>query len=305
MPSSTQSRPVAVRGDPVVDRGAGTLGVEALTHQRGELRQRRQERRRIGGAAELLEHDRQLDRVLRVGQLRPARLDIGLPQRGRIDAVLGDAAHQRRRALFGHRVAHGLLPEPLISIELEQHSAPPGLSGRGENIILFGEPVVLLIALCNLRPGRWAPDQQRRSPARITLTREENTILAIEELRSTLAVCPLSPHPSVAPCARRARRTTEVRFGDHTQRRVEHTRHRRQRARLLRVEQGSAPQLPARAVLAAAASPTTRWTGTALPAASTPGAPAGPTSSTRDPIPTSSRSTCSSTAASTSRCFTR
>ncbi len=110
---------VAVGGDAVVDRRTGLLRVEAVAGERRELRQRRQERRRIGGAAEFFEHDRELDRVLRVGQLGPARIDVGLPQRRRVDAVLGDLAHQRRRALLADRVAHGVLPQPLISIELE------------------------------------------------------------------------------------------------------------------------------------------------------------------------------------------
>ena len=101
---------VAARGDAAVDRRTRPLRVEAVARQRGELGQRRQERRRIGGPAEFLQHDRQLDGVLGVGQLRPARIDVGLPQRRRVDAVLGDAAHQRRRALLGHGVTYGLLP---------------------------------------------------------------------------------------------------------------------------------------------------------------------------------------------------
>ena len=110
---------VAVGGDAVIDRRAGLLRVEAVADQRRELRQRRQERRRVGGAAQLLEHDRQLDGVLRVGQLRPARVDVGLPQRRGVDAVLGDLTDQRRRALLADGVAHGVLPQPLIRIELE------------------------------------------------------------------------------------------------------------------------------------------------------------------------------------------
>ncbi len=110
---------VAVGGDAVVDRRTRLLRVEAVADQGRELRQRGQERRRIGGAAELLEHDRELDGVLRVGQLGPARVDVGLPQRRRVDTVLGDLADQRRRALLAHRVADGVLPQPLIRIELE------------------------------------------------------------------------------------------------------------------------------------------------------------------------------------------
>jgi hypothetical protein len=83
------------------------------------LGQRREERGRIGGAAQLLEHDCQFDRVFRIGQLGPARIHIGLPQRARIDAVLGDAAHQRGRALLGDGVTDGLLPQPLIGVELQ------------------------------------------------------------------------------------------------------------------------------------------------------------------------------------------
>ncbi len=110
---------VAVSGDSVVDRGARLLRVEPVADERRELRQCGQKRRRIGGAAEFLEHDRELHRVLRIGQLCPARVDVGLPQRRRIHSVLGDLADQGRRALLSHRVAHGVLPQPLISIELE------------------------------------------------------------------------------------------------------------------------------------------------------------------------------------------
>ncbi len=110
---------VAVGRHAVIDRRTRLLRVEAVAHQRRELRQRRQERRRVGGAAQLLEHDRQLDGVLRIGQLRPARVDIGLPQRRGIDAVLGDLADQRRWTLLADGIADGVLPQPLIRIELE------------------------------------------------------------------------------------------------------------------------------------------------------------------------------------------
>ena len=110
---------VAVGGDAVVDRRTGLLRVEAVTDQRRELRQRRQERCGVGGAAEFFEHDRELDRVLRVGQLGPTRVDVGLPQRCGVNAVLGDLTHQRRRALLSDRIAHGVLPQPLIRIELQ------------------------------------------------------------------------------------------------------------------------------------------------------------------------------------------
>ena len=110
---------VAVGGDALIDRRTGLLRVEAVADQRRELRQRRKERRRVGGATEFFQHDRELDRVLLVGQLRPARVDVGLPQRCRVDSVLRDLTHQRRRALLPHRVTHGVLPQPLIRIELE------------------------------------------------------------------------------------------------------------------------------------------------------------------------------------------
>ena len=110
---------VAMRGDAAVYRGARVLRVESVACERCELGQRRQKRRRIRRPAKLLQHDRQLDRVLRVGQVCPAGIDVGLPQRCRIDTVFGDAANQRGRALFGHRIAHGLLPQPLIGVELQ------------------------------------------------------------------------------------------------------------------------------------------------------------------------------------------
>ncbi len=110
---------IAVGGDAVVDRRTRFLRVEPVADKRRELRQRGQERRRIGRAPQFLEHDRELDRVLRIGQLGPAGVDIGLPQRSRVDPVLGHLPNQRRRALLADGVAHSVLPQPLISIELE------------------------------------------------------------------------------------------------------------------------------------------------------------------------------------------
>ena len=101
---------IAMRGNSAVHGGTGCLWVEAVAGQRGELSERREERGRIGGAAQLFQHDRQFDCVLRIRQLGPARVDVGLPQRCRIDTVLGDATDQGRRTLLGHRVPHGLLP---------------------------------------------------------------------------------------------------------------------------------------------------------------------------------------------------
>lgn len=97
---------VADGADPVVDRRTRLLRIEPAGGERRVLRHRREERRRVGGAPHLLAHDRQLDGVLRIGQLRPARVDVALPQRRRIDPVLGDFADQRGRALFGDRVTH-------------------------------------------------------------------------------------------------------------------------------------------------------------------------------------------------------
>ena len=108
-----------VRSHAVVNRRARLSGIEPVTGQRGELRQRRQKGCRVGGPPQFLQHDRQFHRVFRVGQLGPTGVDVGRPQRRRVDPVLGDAANQRRRALLGHRVAHGLLPESLIGVELQ------------------------------------------------------------------------------------------------------------------------------------------------------------------------------------------
>ena len=91
---------VAVGGHPVVDRRPGQGRIEPVAGQRRVLRQRRQERRRIG----------ELDGVLLVGQLRPAGFQVGLPERRGVLPTLGDPPHQRRRALLAHRVAYRLLP---------------------------------------------------------------------------------------------------------------------------------------------------------------------------------------------------
>jgi hypothetical protein len=101
---------VAVRGHSAIDGCACLRRIETIARQWRELGQCGQERRRIGGTTEFLEHDRQLDGVLRVGKFRPARVDVGFPQRCRINAILGYAPHQRRRALLGHGVSDGLLP---------------------------------------------------------------------------------------------------------------------------------------------------------------------------------------------------
>ena len=110
---------VAVGRNAFINGRTGLLRVEAVADQRRELRQRRQERRGIRGAAKFFQNDREFDRVLRVGQFGPPCVDVGLPKRRRVDSVLGHLANQRRRALFSHCVAHGVLPQPLIRIELE------------------------------------------------------------------------------------------------------------------------------------------------------------------------------------------
>ena len=112
-----------VRGDPAVDRGAGCPRVEPVTDQRGELAHGRQERGGIGRPPQFFENDRQLDGIRRVTQLGPAVVDVGLPDRGRIHAVLGDTPDQRRRTLLADGVPHGFLPEPLIGVEFQQHPA--------------------------------------------------------------------------------------------------------------------------------------------------------------------------------------
>ncbi len=72
-PAPSLSAPIGA-DPPVVDRRPpGLRRVEALSGQRRELRQRRQERGRVGRPAEFLEHDGQFDRVLRVASsVQPA-----------------------------------------------------------------------------------------------------------------------------------------------------------------------------------------------------------------------------------------
>ncbi len=123
---------VAVNGDPAVDGGAGCLGVKPVGGQRRKLGHGRQKRGGISGASQLFEHDGQLDGGLGLVHLGPAVLYVGLPDRGRVDAVFGDTSDQRGRALLAHGVAHGFLPEPLISVEFQQH---PGQLLRSVNVL--------------------------------------------------------------------------------------------------------------------------------------------------------------------------
>jgi hypothetical protein len=110
---------VAIGGDPAVDRSAGVLRVEPVADEWRELGECGQERGRVGGPAELLEDDCEFDGILGIGELGPTGVDVGLPQRRRVNAVFGDTAHQRGRALFGDGVTHRLLPQPLIVVELQ------------------------------------------------------------------------------------------------------------------------------------------------------------------------------------------
>ena len=96
---------VAVRGDPAVDRGARPLRVEPVAGQRRELGQRRQERRRIGRPAELLERRsparrRSRGRSVRSSphRRRPSTAASGRrrPRRRRAPATAGTAWPRRR-----------------------------------------------------------------------------------------------------------------------------------------------------------------------------------------------------------------
>ena len=124
VPGRTVEHPlvtVPVRRHPAVDGGPGCVRVEPIRRQRRELAHRRQERGGIGGASQLLQHDGQLDGGLGLAHLGPAVLYVGLPDRGRVDAVFGDPSDQRRWTLLTDGVAHGFLPEPLIGVEFQQH----------------------------------------------------------------------------------------------------------------------------------------------------------------------------------------
>src|SRR6202000_3100476 len=127
---------VTVCGHAVIHGGTGLVRVEPITGERRELAHRRQERGGIRRVPQLLEHDRQLHRTVRLAQLGKTLVQIGLPERARIDAVLGDATHQRGRTLLCDEVANGVLPQPLIGIELQQHGPPPVVTATEENNIL-------------------------------------------------------------------------------------------------------------------------------------------------------------------------
>ena len=116
------------RGHAVVDGRAGQLRVGATRRQRGELGQGRQERRRVGGPAEFLDEDVRArpSRTDRSARSSPCRYSCATaaPDRRYAGLILGDTAHQRRRALLGQHVPHGVTPQPLIGIQLQQHPSP-------------------------------------------------------------------------------------------------------------------------------------------------------------------------------------
>jgi hypothetical protein len=123
---------VPMRCHPTVDGGPGCPRVKPIRRQRRKLAHRRQKRGRIGGPAQLFQHNGQLDSGLGVAHLGPAVLHVGLPDRGRVDAVFDNTSDQRRWALLADGIAHRFLPEPLIGVEFQQH---PGQLLRSVNVL--------------------------------------------------------------------------------------------------------------------------------------------------------------------------
>lgn len=104
------------------DRGARLPGSDqAYGNEGGELGERGEIGRRVGHAAQLLQHDGEFHHLRRIHEFGPAEVRVRAPQRLRVTVRVDDSAHQRRRALLGEDLADGLLPQPLVIVELEEH----------------------------------------------------------------------------------------------------------------------------------------------------------------------------------------
>ena len=102
--------------DTAVHRGTGAILRDPITNQGCELGHCRQEGRRVTGAPEFFEQERELDKAFSAAEFRPALVEVPLPKRVGVGVALRDRTDKGGWALLGQRAPDRFAPKALVIV---------------------------------------------------------------------------------------------------------------------------------------------------------------------------------------------